>query len=167
MASLLAHADAVLVDRIVAVVDLHAITASAVEERARPLLLAAKTDAQKTKARSDALTELIEDALVLKEVIRLRLEVREEEVDSALGEVARQNQLSVEELIAETKRQGLADDDYRAMLRRKILELKWLNVAMNRAAQPSSETERVMFMTSERARLLVELRAGAVIEVRR
>lgn len=166
LTSLLAHAAPQLVDRVVAVVDLQAITRSAVDQRAQPMLLAAKTPEQRAQAKRDALTELIEDALISKEARRLRLEVKDEEVESAFAEVARQNQLSTAELNAETKRQGLDVDQYRAMLRRKILELKWLNVRLNRAALPEADSERGAFYSSERLRLVAELRAGAVIEVR-
>jgi peptidyl-prolyl cis-trans isomerase SurA len=166
LTSLLAHADPLLVDRIVAVVDLQAITRSAVEQRAQPALASAKTAEQRTQARRDALTDLIEDALISREARRLRLEVKDEEVESAFAAVARQNQLSTDELVAETKRQGIDVDQYRAMLKRKILELKWLNARLNRAAMPESDAERGAFYSSERQRLMTELRAAAVIEVR-
>jgi hypothetical protein len=166
LASSLAHADAVLVDRVVAVVDARAITRSAVEARAGPVLVVAKTDAAKTQARRDALLELIEEALILKEAQRLRLEVSDAEVESALGEVAKQNQLTVAELLVETSRQGLDGDRYKGLLKRKLLEFKWLASRINRAAQPASDAERGAFMATERTRLMDELRAGAVIEVR-
>lgn len=166
VASLVARADALLVDRIVAVVDLHAITRSAVNERARSLLPLAKTGAQKAQVRREALTSLIEDALIFKDALRLKLEVRDEEVEAALAEVARQNQLSITELIAETRRQGFEGDSYREILKGKIIELKWLNVRSNRMAEPEAEADRGAFLMSERARLLVELRASAFIEVR-
>lgn len=154
-----------LVDRVVAVVDARAITRSAVEARAAPLIIVAKTDAAKAQARRDALLELIEEALILKEAQRLRLEVSDAEVESALGEVAKQNQLTVAELLVETTRQGLDADRYKGMLKRKILEFKWLGIRVNRAAQPTS-AELGAFMASERTRLMDELRASAVIEVR-
>ncbi len=166
VASLVARADALLVDRIVAVVDLQAITRSAVDERARTLLPAPKTDAQKTQVRREALISLIEDALIFQDARRLKLEVRDEEVEAALGEVARQNQISVAELIAETRRQGFENDSYRAVLKQKILELKWLNVRSNRMAEPEAEADRGAFLMSQRTRLIAELRATAVIEVR-
>lgn len=126
----------------------------------------AKTEKQRAQARRDALTELIEDALILKEAARLKLDVRNDEVETALTEVARANQLSVAQLIAETKRQGLAED-YRVTLRRKLLELKWLNARVSRMNQPTTDAERHAFMVAERVRLMAELKAGAVIEVRR
>ncbi len=166
VASLVARADALLVDRIVAVVDLQAITRSAVNERARPLLPLAKTEAQRAQVRREALSSLIEDALIFKDAMRLKLEVRDEEVEAALAEVARQNQISVAALIAETRRQGFEGDSYRAILRGKIFELKWLNVRSNRMAEPEAEADRGAFLMRERTRLVAELRASAVIEVR-
>lgn len=166
VASWLAHAEVLLVDRVAAAVDLHPITRSAVEARARPMLAAAKSDAQKEEVRRAVLIELIEEQLIRKDTQRLRLEVRDEEVEAALGEVAKQNQLSLAELFAEIKRQGLDPEQYKTMLRAKLLELKWLNARMNRTNAPSDEAERGNFMASERARLMNELRLSAVIEVR-
>ncbi len=166
LAATLAHADAVLVDRIAAVVDLHAITRSAVEARARPLLALAKMESEKAQVRRDVLTELIEEALILKESRRLRIEIREEEVEAALAEVARQNNLTLAELSTETRRQGMDDGAYRELIRRKLLELKWLNIKANRVTQPTEDSERGAYLASERVRLMQELRAGAVIEVR-
>lgn len=166
VASALAHAQVLLVDRVAAAVDLHAITRSAVEVRARPLVTVSKTEAQKEGARRAALMELIEEQLVRKEAQRLRLEIRDEEVEAALQEVAKQNQLTVAELFVELKRQGLEAEQYKLMIRAKLLELRWLNARMNRAAMPSEETARGNFMVTERARLMDELRGAAVIEVR-
>ena len=163
---LLGRAAPLLVDRIVAVVDLQAITRSAVEQRAQLMLLMAKSPEQRAQARREALMELIEDALISKEARRLRLEVKDEEVENAFAEVARQNQLSTAELSAETKRQGIDVAQYREMLRRKILELKWVNAQLNRAAMPEADAARSAFFSSERQRLVAELRASAVIEVR-
>lgn len=147
-------------------VDLQAITRSAMEERAQPLLLQAKTAEQRTQARREALTDLIEDALISRDARKMRLEVSDDEVEGAFAAVAQQNQLSTAELTAETKRQGIDVTQYRAMLKRKILELKWLNARLNRAALPEADAERGAFYSSERVRLVAELRAGAVIEVR-
>ena len=167
LASLTSQAGAVLVDRIAAVVDTHAITRSALEERARMLLALAKTDAQKAQARRDALTELIDDRLIQQDAQRLGLRVSDEEVEAALATVATQNQLTVPQLLVETKRQGLDGDAYRGLLRRKILEIKWLNLRANRAAQPPAEADRGVFLASERVRLIEELKSAAAIEVRR
>lgn len=159
-------ADALLVDRIVAVVDLHAITWSAVEERARPMIALAKTDAQRAQARREAITELVEDALIRTEAQRLRIDVRADEVEQAVMDIASQNQLTVDELIAATRLQGLDADSYRVLLKQKLLELKWLNLRINRSAAPTLDSDRPAFMASERARLMAQLRANAVVEVR-
>lgn len=166
LAPLMGRADVVLVDRIAASVDLHAITRSALEIRARPLLAVAKSDAQKEEVRRAVLLELIEEALIRIDAERLGIELRDAEVEAALGEVAKQNQLTVAELVAEIQRQGLELQQYKTMLRAKLLELRWLNARMNHAKAPDAEAERVTFTVSERTRLMNELRLGAVIEVR-
>ena len=166
LAPLVGRADVVLVDRVVASVDLHPITRSAVDARALPLVALSKSAAQKEEVRRAVLLELIEEQLIRKEAQRLGLEVRDEEVEGALQEVAKQNQLSVPDLLVELERQGLAIEHYKTMLRAKLLEFRWLNARMNRAAMPADEAQRPSFMASERARLMNELRLGAVIEVR-
>ena len=166
LAPLMGRADVVLVDRIAASVDLHPITRSAVEIRARPLLAVAKSDVQKEEVRRAVLLELIEEALIRKEAERLGVELHDAEVEAALGEVAKQNQLTVAELVIEIQRQGLDPQQYKTMLRAKLLELRWLNARMNHAKAPADEAARATFTASERTRLLNELRQGAVIEVR-
>jgi hypothetical protein len=80
--------------------------------------------------------------------------------------VATQNQLTVAQLLVETRRQGIDGDGYRELLRRKILELKWLNVRADRAAQPAADPDRGVFLAAERVRLINELKRSAAIEVR-
>ena len=160
-----AAADAALVDRIAATVDTFAITVRAVDARAKPALTGTAADQQRARAR--ALDELIEEQLVARDAAKLGVTVTEAEIDQALAEVAKQNQLEVEQLFAEVKKQGLTPSAYRAMVGTQLRSLRWLNLRVDRTAPPDAEAERAGWMAAQRARLIAELKAAAVIEVRR
>jgi parvulin-like peptidyl-prolyl isomerase len=164
--SMWARAQALLIDRIVAVVDLQAITQSAVEEKAQLRLASAKTLEDRAKARKESLTELIENVLITRDAQRLKIDVTDADVDRAFQEIAKQNLLTTAQLETEVLRQGLSPAKYRAMLRQQLLEMKWLNLQMNRAGKPESPDDQGAFLARERARLLEELKAAAVVEVR-
>lgn len=166
LVALSAHADALLIDRIAAVVDAHAITKSTVDARARAALKAATTDAEKARVLDETLTTLIEERLILNDALRMRLSVSDQEIESALAEIGKQTRLSPEQLMAEVKRQGLTPDSYRALLAQQLLEMRWLNIKMNRNSIPP-DVDRAAFMANERTRLLTALRQEFFIEVRR
>jgi peptidyl-prolyl cis-trans isomerase SurA len=163
--SLSAHADALLVDRIAAVVDTHAITRSAVEARTRQVMRS-NPDADRTKAFDQTLATMIEERLIQKDAVRLQVTVTDEDVENALLEVGKQNQLTGEALLEEVKRQGMTADTYRALLGEQLLEMKWLMRKMNRAAMPT-EGDHAAYLAAERERLLTQLKQEFFIEVRR
>lgn len=160
-----AAADGVLVDRIVAVVDLHPITRSAVLARVHLAQRLAKDQRAEADARRAALDELIEERLIAQDAEQVKLEVSEADVDAALQAVADQNKLTLEQLRGETTAQGLDWAAYRAMLGRKILEMKWLSVRADHEGL-SKAPSIGEYMLSEKRRLLAELRAAAAVEVR-
>ncbi|MEW5737984.1 MAG: SurA N-terminal domain-containing protein [Myxococcota bacterium] len=159
-------ADVVLLDRIVAVVDLHAITKRSVDARARELAPPASDPATLTEARKQALTSLIEEHLIAEDAEKAGVSVDSEDVDRALEAVAQQNGLTVEQLFVEAKKQGLEKDVYRASVRRQLLEGKWLRLKSAQGTRPKDGVAQSDFMASERARLVAELKAKAAIEVR-
>jgi peptidyl-prolyl cis-trans isomerase SurA len=161
-----ALAQAVLVDRLAAVVDAHPITRSAVDARAT-LLGAPPTGEAREKARAEALTSLIDDWLIRLDAERRGLTVESAEVERALGDVAAQNNLTVSTLLTEVTKHGFTSDGYRLEVRRQLLEFKWLSIAADRAARPSEPDALMTFMASERARLLAALRRQTSIEVKR
>lgn len=165
LASLPTFAAGVLVDRIVAVVDTKAITRSDVETRVRVAAQLAREKADVAELRRAALEELIEEALISHDADRLKLEVTDAEVDLALNRIAETNAITLEQLSTEAKAQGLEMRGYRAMLKRKILEMKWVNLradteSLSKAADPGE------FLLGEKRRLVAQLRAAAAVEVR-
>jgi hypothetical protein len=92
--------------------------------------------------------------------------VSDGEIDAALSEVAKQNGLSVAQVLDEARRQGYPADEYRAQLRAQMLEMKWLAFSIARSGQPAGEAERAAWRAKERERLVQALRTKVAIEVR-
>ena len=158
-----AHADALLVDRIAAVVDGHPITRSLVTLRAQARMKAAATKDDQAKVFTETLETLIEERLIQEDARRLHLVIASEDIDRALAEIGKQTQLSPDALQAELKRQGLTLTEYRASIGQMLLELKWLNLKLNRTSALDSDRARDL---AERSRFLTALRAEFAVEVR-
>ncbi len=163
----LAHAQVALVDRIVAVVDDHAITRSAVEQRARPFLAKATTDPQREAVRQQVLDALIEEWLIRGDAARVGISTTDEEVSRALRDVASANHFTLAQLDEAAKQEGFEPAEYRDSVRRQLLELKWLNLAVARDTRPADAKDYPAWMSSERTRLVAQLKTRSVIEVRR
>jgi peptidyl-prolyl cis-trans isomerase SurA len=161
-----AFADAALVDRIAATVDLHVITRSAVEARVRPRLAQAKTPSEQQQLRTDALKQLIDEVLIADDAAKLRLTVEDSEVDAALAEVAKQNKLTVDQVLGEVRRQGYSTEEYRELLRAQLLELRWVGIKVAQSGQSAGGAEYAAFMAKQREQFVQALRTAAVIEVR-
>lgn len=161
-----ALADPVLVDRIAATIDLHVITRAAVEARARPRLADAKTPEAKQQLRLEATEQLIDEWLISDDAMKQGLRVSDEEVDSAFREVGKQNGLTEAQLSAEVRKQGYEVAGYRELLRYQLLELRWLMLKVPRDGEPADPRERAEWTAKQKQRLVQELRARSVIEVR-
>lgn len=77
-------------------------------------------------ARQAVLDALIEERLLAQRAAELGLTVSDEEVETAILDVQRQNRLTRPQLEAALKQQGLAFADYRDNLQRQILRFKLL-----------------------------------------
>ncbi len=155
-ASSLAQAQAVLVDRVVASVQSHAITRSMVDLRVK----------QGIKDRTEARDMLIEELLISLDSSRLGLTVSPEEVDRALEEIAKTNKLTQEELLKALNEQGYELPSYREALKQQLLSMRWV---LRRAAaenMPTEPMERATFMEAARKRYLEQLRRENAVEVR-
>ncbi len=163
----LALAQARVADRIVATVNLHAVTRSALEARLRPLLpQKALEPAERAAAERAALELMIDDLLIADDAARLGLETPDAEVERALKDVAEHNQLSVEQLLEAAKAQGLAPAEYRAEVKRQLTELRWVHVKSTPSRPDGGEEDVGRWYARERERLVAQLRADAVIQVR-
>jgi peptidyl-prolyl cis-trans isomerase SurA len=125
-------ADAVVVDRIVAIVNDELITLFDLNQNFRPFesnvkaLGYAPERERETlfKLRSDLLKELIERKLVDQVIKKNSIEVSEQEIDSTLERIKEARSLTDADLRAGLKEQGLTLEEYRKNLKQQILRNK-------------------------------------------
>jgi peptidyl-prolyl cis-trans isomerase SurA len=125
-------AEAAIVERIVAVVGEKAILLTDLRERALPIVLRVYSQVPEGPQRSATVSQIY--ATVLERMVDEELEelaaqtsgitVSTEEVDEALSRVARQNDISKNQILVEAKRSGLTPTAYRDELRRQLLQAK-------------------------------------------
>ena len=123
----LAQAEAETISRIAAVVNSDIITTNQLDQKLQEHL--AKQDRQPSPAqlgvlRQELLSRMIEESLVQQRIKALKLSVSEEEIETALIDVQRKNQLTREALEEAVMAQGLTFDAYRENLRQQIMRYK-------------------------------------------
>ena len=117
-----------VVDRVAAVVNDEVITVSEVYELGQDYIETAVTDSGPTMRRTAehaVLERLIERTLVDQEVIELKLEATEQDLDRAIDDLARRNGIDREGLRRELEREGMTWEDYRTELRGQLRDLKF------------------------------------------
>lgn len=132
------EAQAAVVERVVAVVGERAILLSDVRERSRAFLLRVydtmppgpQRDAAISQIYRAVLGKMVEEELEDAAASKAGLVVTAKEIDQALARVAAQNGLTPQGILAEAKRSGLTEDQYRAELRRQLLQAKLSNVRL-------------------------------------
>ncbi len=130
------EANAAVVEKIVAVVGDDAILLSELRARAAPLVRVLATKAppgpQRTAAETqiyrDVLGHMIEETLEAQAAERQKVTITPDEVDKAVENVAAQQRMTVDQLLTlAEQRSGLTELDYRAEIRRQVLEGKLLS----------------------------------------
>ena len=114
------------VDRIVAVVNQDVILASEVARRVAPLA-PAPGKPPPAGAERQVLEQMIDETLLSQEAIRARIEVPASDVDGAINEIKKQNQLDDAGLLKALEAQGYTLELYREDLRHQILRLRAIN----------------------------------------
>lgn len=117
-----------MVDRVAAVVNDQVITISEVYELGQEYIETAVTDSGPTMRRTAehaVLERLIERALVDQEVVELKLEATEQDLDRAIDDLARRNGIDRDGLRRELEREGMSWEDYRTELRGQLRDLKF------------------------------------------
>lgn len=133
-----ATAEAAVVERVVAVVGERAILLSEVRERSRAFLLRAyesvppgpQRDAAVSQIYRAVLGKMVEEELEDTAAAKAGIVVTTREIDQAIQRVASQNGITPAALVAEAKRSGLTEEQYRAELRRQLLQAKLANVRL-------------------------------------
>jgi len=147
------RSDAVIVERVVAVVGDRPILLSELRHRARPFLYRiaatsqspAQAAAQETEMFRELIQRMIDDRLEEQAADKARLVVTPEEVDGAVKNVAAQAKLPVAELISEVRRQGLSEQDYRDELRRQLLEGKLVQLRVRGRVRVTDQDARAAY----------------------
>jgi peptidyl-prolyl cis-trans isomerase SurA len=146
-------ADAAIVERIVAVVGERPILLSELRLRARPHLfriaMASPNATQQAAAESEMFRELlsrmIDERLEEQAADKAHLTVTPEEVDGGIRQVAAQAKLAPKDLVAEAKRQGLTEQDYRDEIRRQVLEGKLINLRVRNRVRVTEQDARAAY----------------------
>ncbi|UCF91985.1 MAG: SurA N-terminal domain-containing protein [Desulfobacterales bacterium] len=130
--------DAIVVDRIVAVVNEDIITLFDLNQNLQPyaanikaLGYSAEQERQTLyKVRSDLLNQLIERKLAEQEIKRNKITVSEEEINKTLERIKEARHYTDEDLRAGLSQQGISMEEYRQELKNQILRTKLINRAV-------------------------------------
>lgn len=142
--------EAAIVERVVAVVGERPILLSELRQRARPHLyriaLSTQNVSQQAAAESEMMRELlsrmIDERLEDQAADKAHLSVTSEEIDNGIRQVAAQNGLDPKMLVAEAKRQGLTEQDYRDEIRRQVLEGKLIQLRVRGRVRVTDQDAR-------------------------
>jgi len=117
-----ARAETEMIDRILATVNGEIITLSEFERFKTMMYFGASEKPEGREADRQMLAGLIERKLLMQEGKKLEVEVRDREVDAALDEVVKRNNITLKKLAEELARQGLTLSDYRKLMREEIMQ---------------------------------------------
>lgn len=127
-------AGADVVERVVAVVDDEALFLSQLRLRSIPFLgriREARNQQDRVRLRDELyqrlLDELIDEELIRQAAADLEIRVQQSEVDRAIENVMRQNNMQPADFWAAVREQGYTESQYRADVARQLLRLKVLN----------------------------------------
>jgi peptidyl-prolyl cis-trans isomerase SurA len=96
---------------------------------------------------------MIDEELEHRAAAAAKISVSAQEVEEALGRVAQQNKVSVEDLMSEAQKTGLDPRGYREEIRRQLLEAKLMNLKVQGRIRVSDEDVKASYR-----RLVVEER---------
>jgi len=157
------QADAAIVERIVAVVGQHPILLTDLRERAMPYLLhihatipeGPQRSANISQVYKAILDQMIDEELEQTAAREAGVEISDTQVDQALAQTAAQNNLSVNDILAEAKRSGLSIRNYREELRRQLVQRSMVEMRLRgrvRVAEPDIRAAYRKLVTEERMR---------------
>jgi peptidyl-prolyl cis-trans isomerase SurA len=146
-------AEASIVERIVAIVGERPILLSELRQRARPHLyqIAASTQnptqqaAEESKMFRELLNRMIDERLEETAADKAHLTVTPEDVDNGIRQVAGQAKLAPKDLIAEAKKTGLSEQDYRDEIRRQLLEGKLIQLRVRGRVRVTDQDARAAY----------------------
>ena len=147
------HADAIIVERVVAVVGDRPILLSELRNRAKPNLLrlmAGQRDANfhaaaETEIYKEFLARMIDERLMEGAAEKARIAISPEEVDRGIQNVATNAKIQVRDLVLEVRRQGLTEQDFRDEIRRQILEGKLMELRVRPRVRVTEQDARAAY----------------------
>ncbi len=143
-----AHAE--VIERVAAVVNDQAILLSELRRRAAPFLEQALEDASGQGERmsrikqiyKQLLQQLVDEELVEQAAKKMHVSVGDGDVDQAIDNVRRQNNMTEEQFWQAVKAQGFTDKHYRQDVRKQLLRLKVLNQRVRSRVNMTDQTIR-------------------------
>jgi peptidyl-prolyl cis-trans isomerase SurA len=130
-----ARAGRMVVDKVVAVVNDAVILRSEMLRRVAPLTadvqnITDRIERQRrlAKLEGDVLEEMVSEELIVQAAADAKLEVTAKEVDSALGEIKKQNNLDDNQLAQALRLQGYSMASYRQDVRKQIVRMRAVNM---------------------------------------
>ena len=146
-------ASAVVVDRIVAVVNDDVITLTELDENAAPLyqryLSQIKDPVEKEKAlqeiRKKVLQQMIDNLLVDQEARRRNIQVSDEEIDHFIENLKRQNHLSDEKFLKFLADMGMTLEEYRQKVAEQIKRIKLIQSQVQGRLVITEEEKKAYF----------------------
>ncbi len=169
-------AKATIVERVVAIVGDSPILLSELRKRTDPFSKnlpgsASERTAAKSRLFTEMLDRMVDEELLRRAASKAQVTVSREEVQAAIGRVARGNGVSVEELLAEVERSGVSPAQYRVELRRQLLDAKVINLRLQgriRVSEDDVRNEYEALLAAERrqlpfraAEIRIQIPAGA------
>jgi peptidyl-prolyl cis-trans isomerase SurA len=115
---------AIINDSIITLSELNAATAVAIDK----LGVQGSEDKRKVEeVRSTILDSLIEQRLVKQAADKAGIEISEREIDNAVEDIKKQNNLTQEQLLVALAQSGLTQKEYREQLKEQIRQVKFIN----------------------------------------
>ncbi len=162
----LSPAVAEVVSRIAAVVNKDIITTNQLDQKLKMQLAkeaSQPSPAQLGSMRQELLSRLIEETLLQQRIKELNLKATDEEVEKALNDVQRNNQMTREELKEAVQLQGLDFETYRENLRSQILRYKLIGEEVrSKVDVPEREIVEYYRAHLDDYRLPAEVRLSAI-----
>jgi peptidyl-prolyl cis-trans isomerase SurA len=148
------RADAVVVERIVAIIDDKPILLSELRARGKPFLLqvlqtvpaGAQQAAAQSQVLKDMLEKMVDEELIGQAAARASITVSSQEIDNAFENIAASQGATKEALFkAARAKNGLTEQDYRDEMRRQILEGKMIQLRVKGRVRITEEDMKTMY----------------------
>jgi peptidyl-prolyl cis-trans isomerase SurA len=162
-------AQARVVEKIAAVVGDDVVLSSEVEETAQAFMpqIAAITNPTERAARASALRRevldrLIDEHLVLQQAAELKLSVSTEDVDRTVEQIKKDNGLSDAQLAEELRKAGQSMASYRQELKKQILRLRVINIAVGSKVSVSDNDVQSYYERHMKSGSNIQVRASHI-----